>query len=166
LTDHKCFESLWLTFWIALLSTVISSVMAVAVALVLRERFRGSQALTFVFQVPIPIPHLVVATGIVLLVSQSGLLSRGAVALGLTRYPRDFPPLVFDRKAIAIQLTFIWKSVPFIGIVVLAVLQSIGPQYEEIARTLGANRWQRFQLRDSVVAWRALPFHLAGDGLP
>jgi putative spermidine/putrescine transport system permease protein len=25
------------------------------------------------------------------------------------------------------------------------VLQSIGPQYEEIARTLGANAWQRFR---------------------
>lgn len=33
---------------------------------------------------------------------------------------------------------------PFIGLVVLAILQSVGPQYEEIARTLGANRWQRF----------------------
>ncbi|MEP7293190.1 MAG: ABC transporter permease subunit, partial [Chloroflexota bacterium] len=46
---------------------------------------------------------------------------------------------------IAIQLTFLWKEVPFVGIVVLAVLQGVGPQYEEIAQTLGANRWQRFR---------------------
>ena len=53
--------------------------------------------------------------------------------------------MVFDRAGTAIQLTFLWKEVPFIGIVVLAVLQGIGPQYEEIAQTLGANRWQRFR---------------------
>jgi putative spermidine/putrescine transport system permease protein len=145
LTDRNFFESLWLTFRIAFVSTLLASVFAIAFALVLREQFRGSRFFTFMFQVPIPIPHLVVAAGMVLLVGQSGLLSRGSVALGLTNTPGDFPAMVFDKPGVAIQLTFLWKEIPFIGIVVLAVLQSIGPQYEEIARTLGANRWQRFR---------------------
>jgi putative spermidine/putrescine transport system permease protein len=145
LTDPDFFQSLWITFRIAFMSTLLSCILAVAFALVLREHFRGSRLLTFLFQVPIPIPHLVAATGIVLLVSQSGLLSRATVALGLTKIPRDFPVMVFDEPGVAIQLTFLWKEIPFIAIVVLAVLQSIGPQYEEIARTLGANRWQRFR---------------------
>lgn len=145
LTDDGFLESLWLTFRLAFLSTLFSCILAVAFALVLRKTFRGSRLLTFIYQIPIPIPHLVVATGIVLLVSQSGLLSRGSVALGLTETPRDFPVMVFDRQGIAIQLTFLWKEVPFIGIVVLAVLKSVGPQYEEIAQTLGANAWQRFR---------------------
>ena len=38
-----------------------------------------------------------------------------------------------------------WKETPFIFLVVFALLQGIGPQYEEIARTLGASRWQRFR---------------------
>jgi putative spermidine/putrescine transport system permease protein len=145
LTDRNFFDSLWLTFYIALMSTVLSCVLAIAFAMVLRKAFRGSRLFTFLFQVPIPIPHLVAASGIVLLITQSGLLSRTSVALGLTSLPRDFPVLVFDRAGTAIQLTFLWKEVPFIGIVVLAVLQGIGPQYEEIAQTLGANRWQRFR---------------------
>ncbi len=145
LSDNNFFESLWLTFRIAFVSTLASSILAVAFALVLRNTFRGSRFLTFIYQIPIPIPHLVVATGIVLLVSQSGLLSRTSVALGITQFPREFPALVFDKPGVAIQLTFLWKEVPFIGIVVLAVLKSVGPQYEEIAQTLGANRWQRFR---------------------
>jgi putative spermidine/putrescine transport system permease protein len=145
LTDDGFLQSLWLTFRLAFLSTLFSSILAVVLALVLRHAFRGSRLLTFIFQIPIPIPHLVVATGIVLLVSQSGLLSRAVVNLGLTQTPRDFPVMVFDGAGIAIQLTFLWKEVPFIGIVVLAILKSIGPQYEEIAQTLGANRWQRFR---------------------
>ena len=145
LTDRNFFESLWLTFRIAFVSTLLASIFAIAFALVLREKFRGSSFFTFMFQIPIPIPHLVVAAGMVLLIGQSGLLSRGSVALGLTNTPGDFPAMVFDKSGIAIQLTFLWKEIPFIGIVVLAVLQSIGPQYEEIAQTLGANRWQRFR---------------------
>ena len=80
-----------------------------------------------------------------LLVSQSGLLSRISVATGITQRPGDFPAMVFDRSGIAIQLTYLWKEVPFIGLVVLAVLKGVGPQYEEMAQTLGANKWQRFR---------------------
>ncbi|MBV7333164.1 ABC transporter permease subunit [Chloroflexi bacterium TSY] len=144
LTDRNFVQSLWLTFRIAFWSTFLSCVLAVAFALVLRESFRGSQFTTFLFQVPLPIPHLVAANGIVLLVTQSGLLARFGVAAGLIERPADFPIMVFDRAGIAIILTFLWKEVPFIGLVVLAILQSVGPQFEEIAQTLGANRWQRF----------------------
>lgn len=143
-TDRNFLLSLWLTFRIAFWSTFLSSIFAILFALVLRERFQGSQFWTFLFQVPIPIPHLVAANGIVLLVTQSGLLARFGVAAGLMERPADFPILVFDRAGIAIILTFLWKEIPFIGLVVLAILQSVGPQFEEIAQTLGANRWQRF----------------------
>lgn len=144
LTDHNFLQSLWLTFRIAFISTLLSSVLAVGAALILRKRFRGSQLATFVFQIPIPIPHLVAATGIVLLVTQSGLLARFGVSFGWLERPAEFPVMVFDRAGIAIILSYLWKEVPFIGLVVLAILQSVGPQYEEIAQTLGANRWQRF----------------------
>lgn len=144
LADPNFLQSLWLTFRIAFWSTLIASVLAVAFALILREAFRGSQAATFVYQIPLPIPHLVAAAGIVMLVTQSGLLARMGVALNLMEKPSQFPVLVFDRAGIAIIMTFVWKEVPFIGLVVLAILKSVGPQFEEIAQTLGANRWQRF----------------------
>ncbi len=144
LSDPTFLLSLWQTFRIAFWATLIPCVLAVITALVLRESFPGSQLARFFYQVPIPIPHLVAANGIVLLVTQSGLLSRIAVNLNMISKPADFPVMVFDKPGIAIILTYIWKEVPFIGLVVLAILQGVGPQYEEIARTLGANRWQRF----------------------
>jgi putative spermidine/putrescine transport system permease protein len=144
LSDRNFLQSLWLTFRIAFVSTFLSSVLAIVFALVLRERFFGQRTSTFLFQVPLPIPHLVAAVGIVLLVTQSGLLSRIGTGLGLIDNPSEFPALVFDRGGIAIIFTFLWKEVPFIGLVVLAILLGVGPQYEEIAQTLGANRWQRF----------------------
>lgn len=144
LTDSNFLRSLWLTFRIALVATVLSSVLAVGFALVLRQKFAGSRFATFLFQVPLPVPHLVAASGIILLITQSGLIARLGTAAGLMDVPADFPALVFDKAGIAIILTFLWKEVPFVGLVVLAILQSVGPQYEEQARTLGANGRQRF----------------------
>jgi putative spermidine/putrescine transport system permease protein len=145
LTDTNFLQSLWLTFQLAFLGTFLSTLLAVAFALVLRESFRGSQLTTFLYQVPLPIPHLVAANGIVLLVTQSGLIARVMASLGLLEVPAEFPVLVFDRAGIAIILTYLWKETPFIGLVVLAILKSVGPEFEELARTLGANRWQRFR---------------------
>ena len=143
--NDRFVSSLILTFQIALISTFLSMIIAVAIALVLRKRFRGSGFSTFVFQVPLPVPHLVAASSMLLLFTQSGILSRVLVAIGLTETPSDFPVLVFDRWGISIILSYLWKEVPFIGLVVLAVLKGIGPQFEELAMSLGASKWQRFR---------------------
>ncbi len=144
LVDPNFLQSLWVTFRIALVSTVLSMALAIVLALILRERFAGSQLTTFIYQVPLPIPHLVAANGIVLLITQSGLMARVLANLGYLNAPGDFPVLVFDQAGIAIILTYLWKETPFIGLVILAILKSVGPQFEELAQTLGANRWQRF----------------------
>lgn len=144
LTDRNFLQSLWLTFRLAFVTTLLAVMFSVAFALVLRRAFRGSQLTTFVYQIPLPVPHLVAAAGIVLLVTQSGLISRGFATAGLISEPAQFPVLVFDRPGIAIILSYLWKEIPFIGLVVLAILKGVGPQYEELAQTLGANAWQRF----------------------
>lgn len=145
ISDPTFLRSLWLTFRIALISTVGSAIIAVAIVMVLRYRFTGSKLTTFMFQVPLPVPHLVAASGLLVLFTQSGIFARIAAALGLIDRPAEFPVLVFDRPGVSIILTFLWKEVPFIGLVVLAILRSIGPQYEEIAQSLGAGPWQRFR---------------------
>ena len=145
LTNTAFLQSLWLTFRIALVTTVLSSVFAIAITLVLREKFAGSKFVTFLFQIPLPVPHLVAASGIILLITQSGLIARVGAAAGVIDVPADFPALVFDKAGIAIILTFLWKEIPFVGLVVLAILQGIGPQFEEQARTLGATARQRFR---------------------
>lgn len=145
LSSGDFYRSLLLTLYIATTSTVLAAVLAVFVALVLRRVDRGRQLYTFIFQIPLPVPHLVAAAGIVMLVSQSGLFARMLYALGGLEQPSDFPVLVFDRRNVGTILVYLWKEIPFVGLVVLAVLQGVGQSYEEAARTLGANRWQRFR---------------------
>jgi putative spermidine/putrescine transport system permease protein len=145
LGDSRFYVSLGLTLAIAVTSTLLAGLLAVATALLLRRSFVGSKLLTFVYQVPLPVPHLVAAAGLVMLLTQSGMLARVAYAGGIISEPADFPPVFYDRNSAGIVLVYLWKEVPFIGLVLLAVLKSTGSEYEEAAATLGASAFQRLR---------------------
>jgi len=145
LTRPGFLRSLGLTLFVALTATVLTVALAVLTALTLRKRFRGKKLVALVYQFPLTIPHLVIAVGFLLLISQSGLLARVAYALGWIAESSQFPILVFDDLGVGIILVYLWKGVPFIGLIALAVLQSLGEDYEEQARTLGAGAWQSFR---------------------
>ena len=142
LTGEEFLSSLGLTFYVAASSTAISTVLAVLAALALRRS--SGRIPSVVFQLPITIPHLVAAVGIALVVSQTGLGARLAASLGLIGEPADFPALLYDRYSVGIILTYVWKEVPFIALVVLASLRGVTAELEDVARTLGAGAWQRF----------------------
>jgi putative spermidine/putrescine transport system permease protein len=143
--DPEFYWSFLLTFHIAFTSTVISAVIAIMAALLLRRSFFGRGLINFLFQLNLTVPHLVGAIGILYLFSQSGTFARLAAELGMITRPADFPAMIFDPYAIGIILQYIWKEVPFIGVIVLANMQSIGQDYEAVARSLGASRWQAFR---------------------
>lgn len=137
-------DSLWLSLWIAGASTVISATIALGAALLLRQAFRGRTLIAVLFQVNLTVPHIVGALGILYLFSQSGSFARLAHAAGLIAAPGEFPVLTHDRYAVGIMLSYVWKEVPFIGLILLAKLQTIGPEHEAAARCLGASRLQSF----------------------
>jgi putative spermidine/putrescine transport system permease protein len=145
LTDPGFLKSLALTFHIAVTSTLISTVIAMAAALLLRRSLTGRAAISFLFQLNLTVPHIVGAIGILYLFSQSGFFARMAFQIGLIARPGEFPTLVYDPYAIGIILQYVWKEVPFIGIIILAQMQTIGSDYESVARSLGASRWQTFR---------------------
>src|SRR3954447_113260 len=96
LTDPAFVPSLVLSLWVALASTIISAVLAIASALFLRQTSVGKRFATYLFQLNLAVPHIVGAVGILVLFSQSGLLSRISHAIGLTPDTSSFPPLVND----------------------------------------------------------------------
>ena len=138
-------QGLWLTLWVSFASTFFSAVLAIFSALLLRQSFVGKRISTFLFQLNLPIPHVVAAIGMLFLLSQSGLLSRAGAQMGILERPNEFPVLVRDKQGLGIIIAYVWKELPFFGVIVLAILQSLGADYEDLARSLGANRWQRFR---------------------
>ena len=139
-------SGLLFSFWVAAASTSLSAVFAVAAALLLRRTTAGRRLGTFLFQFSLPIPHLVAAVGMLFLLSQSGLISRIAAWAGVIEAPSRFPVLVRDRLGVGIIIAYLWKEIPFMGLILLATLQSLGEDYDDAARTLGANRVQRFRM--------------------
>ncbi len=143
--DPAVRASIALTFRLSLTATTLSAVLAVAAALLVRRTTRGRRLVTLLFQLNLPVPHLVGGVAMLLLLAQSGLLARLGHAVGLVPVPADFPALTADRVGFAILAEYVWKEVPFIGVVVLAALAGGIADLEDAARTLGAGRWQRFR---------------------
>jgi len=141
----KFWEATAFSLYVSLVSTALSAVLAVGLALLIRKSTFGRSISTFLLQFSLPVPHLVAAIGVLFLLSQSGLASRAVRLLGLIAQPADFPVLVRDRNGLGVIIAYLWKEVPFMGLVVLAALQSASQDYEDSARTLGAGPWQRFR---------------------
>jgi putative spermidine/putrescine transport system permease protein len=143
--DLELRKSLALTFILASASTLISSAAGLALALALRDMARHSRLLIALLQVPIGVPHLVMAVALINVIAPSGLIARSVCAAGLIRTPLDFPVLVNDRYGSGIILAYVLKETPFIALMVLGVLVRLGDEYHSMARTLGASAWQRWR---------------------
>lgn len=142
--SQQFWPGLGLSLWISFASTFLSAIGAIGGALLLRNTFVGKHVANFIFQLSLPVPHIVSAVGILLLMSQSGFFARVAASLGWITTPADFPIMIGDPWGIGIIISYLWKEIPFLGVIVLAVLQTRVDEYEAAARVLGANSWQCF----------------------
>jgi putative spermidine/putrescine transport system permease protein len=145
LSDREFRASLWLTLALTTISTVISAICGLMLALTVREAAKKFRWLNALLQVPLAVPHLAIAVTLINVIAPSGLLARIAFALGLVNAPADFPVLINDRYGIGIVLSYVLKETPFIAVMCLALLVRTGDEYEQAARTLGASAWQRLR---------------------
>lgn len=145
ISDPDFLKNLGLTFYISSVSTGIAAVISVLAAMAMSGYRSPRRLVDFVFQIPLTVPHLVIATAIIFLLAPSGLISRLLQAVGFIDNPSQFPLMINDPWGIGIILTYVWKEVPFITLMVLAVLNNQGTELLQAARTLRANRWQRFR---------------------
>jgi putative spermidine/putrescine transport system permease protein len=136
--------SLGYSLWVSLASTILSAIGALFLATVLNRR--PSNFDTFALNWNLAFPHLVWGVFMLLLLTQSGLLARWAGALGIIETPADFPVLVRDRFGFGIILTYLGKEIPFLTLLILALLRTQSEGYLLVAENLGANIWQRFRL--------------------
>ena len=156
--NSEFWTSLGFSLWISIASTLISSAIALALAVWLSERRGHTDTLALNWN--LAFPHLVWSVALLLFLSQSGLFSRWAASLGLISTPADFPVLVRDRFGIGIILSYIGKEIPFLTITILSVLRSQSVGYDVVAENLGASRWQRLRY---VTIPQVLPALLAGS---
>lgn len=143
---REFWPALSFSLWVSLTSTGLATLSALLVATALSAQRQPSAGPTLlVLNLNLAFPHLVWAVALSLLLAQSGLLARLTAALGLIAVPAQFPVLVRDRYGLGIILHYVSKELPFLVLIVLAVLRTQGAQYDLVAENLGAGFWQRLR---------------------
>ena len=132
--------SLETTLEVAALVTLLSSVLAYPVALLLAG-LRGWQARLVLVIVLLPLwTSLLVRTfAWLVLLQRHGLINSALLALGLVGAPLA---LVNNLTGTVIGMTHV--MVPFVVLPVTAAVQAVDPLLYRAARSLGANRWRAF----------------------
>lgn len=140
-----------LTFRVAILSTFLSTVIALTISLMISRTKRFQSALIAITQFNIPIPHVVAATGVLLTFSQSGIVSRLTNHFGITDGSSDFPIITNDSFGYGIIMSYLWKEVPFLCVLILSALRGPVTNLDETAKTLGAS--YGFRLRKVILPY-------------
>jgi len=127
-----------LTFILALGSTAVSIVLSVPLALILREKVRGHRYYRLVVLVPLVVPGLIGALGLLLFFG-----TRGWFNLFLMQFvPGIERPLSVNYTLPGLTMYYVWLYFPYTCVTTLSSLESLDRGIEEAGAVSGATRWQ------------------------
>jgi ABC-type sugar transport system permease subunit len=125
-------------------STALEIALGLAFALVVNEAFRGRSLLRAVLLLPWALPTVVSSQMWRLLLNdQYGLINALLFGGDVFSYRAWLADPATARACIV--AADVWKTTPFVAIVLLAGLQAIPTELYEAAEVDGAGRWQRFR---------------------
>ncbi len=135
-------ETLLLTFKLALYVTVATFLIGYPLAYYIVRNVRSRLARSFLYIVvvtPLFTSNIVRAFGWMVLLGRRGLVNDVLLALGIVDRPLA---LLYGQPSIVIGLTYIMA--PFMVLIVASVLQNIERSLEDASRDLGAGAWSTF----------------------
>jgi putative spermidine/putrescine transport system permease protein len=127
---------------VALISAVLSVVLAYPIAVWLRKPFFGSTTLSAVIKAPMLVPGLVAAFLYINVVAYHGIINETLVGLGMIDGPLRMQN---DRYGVGVLILQVWKNMPFALLLLVGAVQSIHPDLLDAARDLRAGAWARFR---------------------
>jgi putative spermidine/putrescine transport system permease protein len=129
-------QGLAMSIYYGIVPPIVSLVLAVGLALLLRRPFRGRALFSGLYKLPMAVPGLVAALIMMTLLERGGLLQRLLEPLGIT-----LPRLLRDPWGVGVILTSVWKQLPFMTLVITGAFAAIPRDMADAARSLGAGRW-------------------------
>ena len=144
INDEIFWQDLGQTTYFTVVSVGLELILGLAAALLLNRVIRGRAAMNSSLMVPWALPTVVAATMWSLLLNDRvGLVNSVLERVGLMGEPIVWlgPRLAMT----SVILADVWKTVPFVAIILLAGLKSIPNQYYEAAALDGAGRWMVFR---------------------
>jgi multiple sugar transport system permease protein len=144
LGDGRFWQSLWNTSVFTVISVFLELLLGLGVALVLNKSFWGRGVVRTVAIIPWALPTAVMGLAWAWIFNdQYGVVNDILIRLGLIDTGINWlgtPTLAM----IALIVADVWKTTPFISIILLAGLQSISGDLYEAHRLDGASPWQSF----------------------
>ena len=144
LTRSDILQSLKYSLYIAFVSAFFATSIGTILCAILVNLRQVKGKVMRVVQIPIIVPHVIVALFAINILSQNGILARIGAQLGLISDQQQFPLFLYDGHGIGVILAYLWKEIPFIVYFVIALMANISDSLGEAATNLGANRIQVF----------------------
>ncbi|MEO1210695.1 MAG: sugar ABC transporter permease [Cyanobacteria bacterium J06638_20] len=142
--DGRFWQSLWNSAVFTTLSIIIEFLLGLGIALVLNQAFRGRNIIRTIAILPWALPTALIALAWTWIFNdQFGVVNDLLLRLRLIDSGINWlgnPTLAM----VAVIIADVWKTTPFISILLLAGLQSIPDNLYEAHRIDGANAWQSF----------------------
>ena len=127
------------TFFFTVVTVVLETVLGFWMAVIMARAFRGRSALRAAVLVPWAIPTAVTAKLWFFIFAFEGIANKlfGTQILWTgSEWPAKWAIIIAD----------VWKTTPFMALLILAGLQLIPDEVYEAAKVDGASTWQRFRL--------------------
>lgn len=142
--DGRFWQSFWITSVFTVVAVLLELLLGLGIALVLNERFRGRSLVRTAAIIPWALPTALIALAWAWIFNdQFGIVNDILLRLGLIKTGINWlgdPNLAM----ISVIIADVWKTTPFISILLLAGLQSISPDLYEAHAIDGATPWQSF----------------------
>lgn len=142
--DGRFWQSLWNSTVFTFVSVAIELVLGMAIALVLHQSFRGRGVVRTIAILPWALPTALIALAWTWIFNdQFGVVNDILMRLGIINSGINWlgdPTLAM----ISVIVADVWKTTPFISILLLAGLQSISNDLYEAQAIDGATPWQSF----------------------
>ncbi|TJX65571.1 MAG: sugar ABC transporter permease, partial [Mesorhizobium sp.] len=144
LLDPVWWRAVWNTVRFAMVSVTCETILGMVVALVLNAEFPGRGIVRAAILIPWAIPTIVSAKMWQwMLNDQFGIINVVLINLGLIDTKIAWTASA-DTAMAAVLIVDIWKTTPFMALLILAALQLLPREIIEVARLDGANPWQIF----------------------
>ncbi|WP_407927830.1 carbohydrate ABC transporter permease [Gracilibacillus suaedae] len=142
--DQRMWQSLWNTFYFTVVSVGFELVLGLAIALLINRAFKGRGIVRASVLIPWAIPTAVAAMMWGFLYDgQTGIVAHYFEKLNIIP-SASWLLSTSDGGMFAIIFADVWKTTPYMALLLLAGLQTIPNSLYEASNVDGANKWQQF----------------------
>lgn len=148
MNQSEFWSPILISFQVTLIASILAFILALAAVWMMKlHSFKGKYLVETFFLLPLVLPPSVVGFGLLVLFGRNSLLGQGIEWLFQQ-------PLIFTKGAAVLAAVVV--AFPLVYMTIKTGFQSIDHEYEDAARSMGANEWNVFTYVTIPLSWHSL----------